>query len=151
MGTLEKPIPSAFADGVGSLRVFRPLKEHPIAASPSPTRIRALRTASLTTAGVGAAITMGALGPWFTPVILLVATAGALLVIWRTSAGVIGARAIVPVLAVVVVLTIAALLGLIGILPSAWVWAALGAYAVAWGEYLVSQTIARSQGLTGYR
>lgn len=94
---------------------------------------------------------MGALGPWFTPVILLVGTAGALLVIWRTSAGVIGARAIVPVLAVVVVLTIAALLGLIGILPSAWVWAALGAYAVAWGEYLVSQTIARSQGLTGYR
>ena len=71
--------------------------------------------------------------------------------IWRTSAGVIGARAIVPVLAVVIVLTIAALLGLVGILPSAWVWAALGAYAVAWGEYLVSQTIARSRGLTGYR
>jgi len=43
------------------------------------------------------------------------------------------------------------LLGLIGVLPSAWVWAALGAYAVAWGEYLVSQTIARSRGLTGFR
>ncbi|BFM25940.1 phosphoglycerol transferase MdoB-like AlkP superfamily enzyme [Microbacterium testaceum] len=94
---------------------------------------------------------MGALGPWFTPVILLVATAGALLVIWRSDGATVGARATVPVLVVVVALTVAALLGLAGVLPSGWVWASLGAYAVAWGEYLVSQTIARSQGLTGYR
>lgn len=140
VGTLEIPAPSPV-----------PSKENPIAASPSPTRIRALRTASLATAGVGAAITMGTLGSWWTPVILLVATAGALLVVWRSDGAVAAARATVPVLAVVVVLTIASLLGLVGILPSAWVWASLGAYAVAWGEYLVSQTIARSRGLTGYR
>lgn len=94
---------------------------------------------------------MGALGPWFTPVILLIATAGALLVVWRSDGATAAARATVPVLVVVVALTVASLLGLAGILPSAWVWAALGAYAVAWGEYLVSQTIARSRGLTGYR
>ncbi|PTT19352.1 hypothetical protein DBR36_07835 [Microbacterium sp. HMWF026] len=106
---------------------------------------RAIRTASLSIAGIGAAVTMGALGPWFTPVILLVATAGALLVIWRGGGAVVGARAAVPVLAVVAVLTVAALMGLAGILSSAWVWASLGAYAVAWGEYLVSQTVARSR------
>ena len=38
-----------------------------------------------------------------------------------------------------------------GMNPSGWVWAALGAYAVAWGEYLLSQTVARSRGITAWR
>lgn len=126
-------------------------KENPIAASPTATRIRSLRTASLATAGLGAAITMGTLGSWWASLILLVATAGAVLVIWRTDGALAGPRAALPVLAVVVVLTVASLLGVAGLLPAGWVWASLGAYAVAWGEYLVSQTIARSRGLTGYR
>lgn len=115
------------------------------------TTVRSLRTASLVIAGLGASITMGSLGSWWTPLILLVATAGAVLVVWRSDSAPVGTRAVVPVLIVVVALTIAALLGLAGILPSAWFWAALGAYAVAWGEYLVSQTIARSRGLTAPR
>ena len=65
---------------------------------------------------------------------------------WRSDGILAGARAAVPVLAVVAALTLASLLGLAGVLPSVWVWASLGAYAVAWGEYLVSQTIARSRG-----
>lgn len=104
-----------------------------------------VRTASLVVAGVGAAITMGALGSWWTPVILLVATAGALLVVWRVGGPPVGERFVVPVLFVVAVLTGASLLGLAGVLPSGWTWAALAAYGVAWGEYLVTQTIARSR------
>lgn len=109
------------------------------------SRIRALRVASLAIAGLGAAITMGALGSWWTPVILLVATAGALLVVWRGGTTPVGERFVAPVLFVVVVLTGASLLGLAGALPSAWTWAALAAYGVAWGEYLVTQTVARSR------
>lgn len=127
------------------------IKENPIAASPAPTTIRALRTASLAIAGLGAAITMGTLGSWWAPVILLIATAGASLVVWRADGALAGARAALPVLAVVVALTVASLLGVVGVLPSAWVWASLGAYAVAWGEYLVSQTISRSRAVTTYR
>lgn len=112
------------------------------------TTVRSLRTASLAIAGIGASISMGSLGSWWTPVILLIATAGALLVIWRTDGALVGSRAVVPVLIVVVALTAAGLLALTGALPSGWMWAALGAYAVAWGEYLVSQTIARSRGVT---
>jgi hypothetical protein len=105
----------------------------------------ALRTASLAVAGIGAAIAMGTLGSWWAPVILLVATAGAVLVVWRGGATPVGARFVTPVLVVVTALTVASLLGLLGILPSGWIWAALAAYVVAWGEYLVTQTIARSR------
>lgn len=112
---------------------------------------RSLRTASLATAGVGAAITMGALGSWWTPVILLVATAGAIFAIWWVAGPSVGERLVLPVLIVVTALTVASLLGLVGLLPSAWTWAALGAYAVAWGEYLVTQTIARSRAAAGLR
>ncbi|KTS13832.1 hypothetical protein [Microbacterium testaceum] len=119
-------------------------KEHLIPES----RIRALRTASLVIAGLGASATMSTLGSWWTPLILLIATAGALLVVLRTPAGAVASRALVPVLIVVVALTVAGVLGALGVLPNGWVWAALGAYIVAWGEYLVSQTIARSRGTT---
>ncbi|WP_307385366.1 MULTISPECIES: hypothetical protein [Microbacterium] len=112
------------------------------------SRIRALRTASLVIAGLGASATMSTLGSWWTPLILLIATAGALLVVLRTPAGAVASRALVPVLVVVVALTVAGVLGALGVLPNGWVWAALGAYIVAWGEYLVSQTIARSRGTT---
>ena len=112
------------------------------------SRIRALRTASLVIAGLGASATMSTLGSWWTPLILLIATAGALLVVLRTPAGAVASRALVPVLIVVVALTVAGVLGALGVLSNAWVWAALGAYIVAWGEYLVSQTIARSRGTT---
>ncbi|MEV7768666.1 hypothetical protein [Microbacterium testaceum] len=112
------------------------------------SRIRALRTASLVIAGLGASATMSTLGSWWTPLILLIATAGALLVVLRTPAGAVASRALVPVLIVVVALTVAGVLGALGVLPNGWVWAALGAYIVAWGEYLVSQTIARSRGTT---
>lgn len=91
---------------------------------------------------------MSTLGSWWTPLILLIATVGALLVVWRTPAGAVASRGLVPVLIVVVALTVAGVLGALGVLPNAWVWAALGAYIVAWGEYLVSQTIARSRGTT---
>lgn len=109
------------------------------------TTVRLLRTASLVIAGVGASITMGALGSWWTPAILLVATAGAVLVVWRGGVTPVGERVVAPALAVVVALTVAALFGLAGVLPSGWTWAALGAYGVAWGEYLVTQTLARSR------
>ncbi|MCJ1707587.1 hypothetical protein [Microbacterium sp. VKM Ac-2923] len=118
------------------------------AARPSADRattIRLLRTASLVVAGVGASITMGALGSWWTPVILLVATAGAVLVVWRGGVTPVGERVVAPALAVVVALTAAALFGLAGVLPSGWTWASLGAYGVAWGEYLFTQTLARSR------
>ncbi|MEZ3155652.1 MULTISPECIES: hypothetical protein [Microbacterium] len=115
------------------------------------SRVRLLRTASLGIAGVGASIVMGTLGSWWTPLILLIATAGALLVVWRTDGGAAASGGVVPVLAVVVALTVAGLLGVAGALAPVWVWAALGAYAVAWGEYLVSQTIARSRGVAGSR
>ncbi|MDQ1136026.1 hypothetical protein QE410_000825 [Microbacterium sp. SORGH_AS 1204] len=110
-----------------------------------------MRAASLTIAAIGASITTGALGPWWTPVILLVATAGALWVTWRVGGAPVGARAALPVLVVVVALTAAAMLGIVGALPSGWTWAALGAYAVAWGEYLVTQTIGRSRGSAAAR
>lgn len=109
------------------------------------TSTRSLRTASLAVAGMGAAITMGALGSWWTPVILLVATAGAIFATWWVAGPSVGERVVLPVLVVVTALTLASLLGLVGLLPAAWTWAALGAYAVAWGEYLVTQTIARSR------
>lgn len=114
-------------------------------------RIRILRTASLGIAGVGASIVMGTLGSWWAPLILLVATAGALLVIWRSESALAAPRAVIPVLVVVTALTVAGLLGVAGVLPTGWTWAALGAYAVAWGEYLLSQTIARSRGVTAWR
>ncbi|KTR89050.1 hypothetical protein NS220_16080 [Microbacterium testaceum] len=91
---------------------------------------------------------MATLGSWWTPLILLVATAGALLVVWRTPAGAVASRGLVPALIVVVALTVVGALGAVGILPGGYVWATLGAYIVAWGEYLVSQTIARSRGVT---
>lgn len=112
---------------------------------------RSLRTASLAIAGVGAAMTMGALGSWWTPVILLVATAGAIFATWWVAGPSVGERVVLPVLIVVTALTVASLLGLVGLLPSTWTWAALGAYAVAWGEYLVTQTIARSRAAAGQR
>jgi len=126
-------------------------KEPPIPASQTPvpsTRTRALRTASLVIAGLGASATMATLGSWWTPLILLIATAGALLVVWRTPTGAVASRALVPVLIVVIALTVVGALGALGVLSGGYVWAALGAYVVAWGEYLVSQTIARSRGLT---
>jgi len=89
---------------------------------------------------------MSTLGSWVTPVVLLVATAGALLVVWRTPGGAVPSRALLPVVVVVAALTVAGVLGVSGILPAEYIWAALGAYVVAWGEYLVSQTIARSRG-----
>lgn len=110
-----------------------------------------MRTASLAIAGVGAAVTMGALGSWWTPVILLVATAGAIFAIWWAAGPSVGERVVLPVLIVVTALALASLLGLVGLLPAAWMWAALGAYAVAWGEYLVTQTIARSRAAAGLR
>lgn len=91
---------------------------------------------------------MATLGSWWTPLILLIATAGALLVVWRTPTGAVASRALVPVLIVVIALTVVGALGALGVLSGGSVWAALGAYVVAWGEYLVSQTIARSRGLT---
>lgn len=121
------------------------------ATSARAARIRLLRSTSLGVAGVGASISMAALGSWWTPVILLLATAGAILVIWKSDGALVAARAVVPVLIVVAALIAAGLLGLAGVLPSAWTWAALGAYALAWGEYLVSQTIARSRGVTSWR
>lgn len=114
-------------------------------------RIRMLRTATLAIAGVGSSIAMAGLGSWWTPIILLLATAGALLVIWRSDSALAASRAVLPVLFVVGALTVAGLLGVAGVLPAGWVWAALGAYAVAWGEYLLSQTIARSRGITAWR
>lgn len=94
---------------------------------------------------------MGALGSWWTPVILLVATAGAIFAIWWVAGPSVGERFVMPVLVVVSALTVASLLGLAGLLPSGWTWAALGAYAVAWGEYLVTQTVARSRAAAGLR
>lgn len=114
-------------------------------------RIRTLRTASLGVAGIGSSIAMAVLGSWWTPLILLAATAGAVLVIWRSDSALAAPRAVIPVLVVVSALTVAGLLGVVGVLPAGWVWAALGAYAVAWGEYLLSQTIARSRGVTAWR
>ncbi|MDF2990158.1 MAG: putative Rossmann fold nucleotide-binding protein [Microbacterium sp.] len=90
---------------------------------------------------------MSTLGSWWTPVILLVATAGALLVVWRTPGGAVPSKALVPVLVIVVALTVLGVLAVSGVLPRDVIWAALGAYVVAWGEYLVSQTIARSRGV----
>lgn len=83
--------------------------------------------------------------------ILLLATAGAVWVTWRGEGGLMGARFALPVLVVVVALTVAAMLGMAGVLPSAWFWAALGAYAVAWAEYLVTQTIGRSRASSAVR
>ncbi len=114
-------------------------------------RIRVLRTASLAVAGVGASIAMVVLGSWWAPLILLLATAGALLVIWKSDSALAAPRAVIPVLVVVSALTAAGLLGVAGVLPTGWAWAALGAYAVAWGEYLLSQTVARSRGITAWR
>lgn len=114
-------------------------------------RIRILRTASLAVAGVGASIAMAVLGSWWAPLILLLATAGAVLVIWKSDSALAAPRAVIPVLVVVSALTVAGLLGIAGVLPTGWAWAALGAYAVAWGEYLLSQTVARSRGVTAGR
>ncbi|MDU0367766.1 hypothetical protein AB0O16_08425 [Microbacterium sp. NPDC089180] len=114
-------------------------------------RIRILRTASLAVAGVGASIAMAVLGSWWAPLILLLATAGAVLVIWKSDSALAAPRAVIPVLVVVSALTVAGLLGIAGVLPTGWAWAALGAYAVAWGEYLLSQTVARSRGVTAWR
>ena len=62
------------------------------------TITRSLRTASLAVAGMGAAITMGALGSWWTPVILLVATAGAIFATWWVAGPSVGERVVPPVL-----------------------------------------------------
>lgn len=83
--------------------------------------------------------------------ILLLATAGAVWVTWRGEGGLVGARFALPVLVVVVALTVSAMLGMAGVLPSAWFWVALGAYAVAWAEYLVTQTIGRSRASSAVR
>lgn len=124
-------------------------KEHPITTPRTPaTTVRVLRTASLALAGLGAAVAMGALGSWLTSAVLLVATVGALFVVWRTPGGAAASRAVLPVLIVVIALTVVGALGAAGVLAGASVWAALGAYVVAWAEYLVSQTIARSRGTT---